>query len=814
MVEKKNALKRNRAHARLAGRSLMIALFLGLGTAFLPHAEPASAPGQSSSGGALRVDVELVTLEVVVLDKKGNPARDMKKEDFRLFEDGKQQQIMTFDAVSENTDQPMPTSLSDVEDQNNRGKIVLILFDDSTITPSQSKQTRDAAEKYVKQHMRPWDLFGVATYGRSLKVVQNFTRDAGKIVEAIRLPAASYATPVGPGAPRNEQQLENFPGQRGRNSGLDSLGQNPATSQEAMFRAMTLLRNLNLLASSLSRVKGRKSVFLFSEDFSITGDGQTELRNAVDSAQRSNVSFFTIDAKGLNSRFGPQGSQGFLRSPKTGTSSGSERSGFFSLRALSQRLIPMTDLINTSAGASMFQQKGGGGQGAGGQQGGGQGTGGAGQGRGGQSGSSPGGNEGGNNNSGFGNNQPGSRSNNDPNASQNRNDPFGNRDNVGRDNMDQFRQQAVMDNILRSLALESGGQAIFNTNNFNEGLDRVDLELSNYYVLGFQSSNPKRDGKFRKLEVKTDEKGVKLKYRKGYTDPRPLDVLAGSKGERSLMSAISSPTPANQLPVLFRPVYFYDSPELVRIPVSAKIRRGTIELKKKGSQLVNAVNVMGVAYAEDGSVAARFSEIMNIAVDKDKEDLFRGQDIAYRNYFKLRPGKYQLKFAVADEKGKVGTAEQALAIPPMPSSGIAASSLVVSQQMAYLPELIQSLQARLLDESDPLIYKGIQISAPVENQLSRQHPAVVFYKLYNLKSSEDDTGLTAKVQLIDEKGKANTFPPIALKELAYPSGNGEVAIGFNLPVKDLAPGKYQLTVETVDTAAKQSVSNQTELVLE
>jgi hypothetical protein len=560
-------------------------------------------------------------------------------------------------------------------------------------------------------------------------------------------------------------------------------------------------------------VKGRKSIFLFSEDFSITGDGQTELRSAVDSAQRANVSFFTIDAKGLNSSFAPQGSHGFLRTPGTGISSGSVRAGLFSLKALSERLLPVAELIQTPAVASMFQQKGGGGQGTTGQPGGGQGTGGTGQGRGGQTGGSTTGNDGGSN-TGFGNNQPGSRSNNDPNASQNRNDPFGNRDNTGREDIDRFGQQAVMDNILRSLALESGGQAIFNTNNFNEGLDKVDLELSNYYVLGFQSSNPKRDGKFRKLEVKTEAKGLKLKYRKGYADPRPLDVLAGSKGERSLMSAISSPTPVNQLPVLFRPIYFYDSPEMVRIPVSAKIRRGTIELKKKGSQRVNAVNVMGVAYAEDGSVAARFSETMNIAIDKDKEELFRNQDIPYRNYFKLRPGKYQLKFAVADEKGKVGTAEQTLAIPPIPSSGMAASSLVVSQQMAYLPELIQSLQARLLDESDPLIYKGIEISAPVENQLSRQYPAVIFYKLYNLKSSGENTGLTAKVQLIDEKGKANDFPPIALKDLAYPSGNGEVAVGFNLPVKDLAPGKYKLTVETVDTAVNQSVSNQTELVVE
>ena len=370
-----------------------------------------------------------------------------------------------------------------------------------------------------------------------------------------------------------------------------------------------------------------------------------------------------------------------------------------------------------------------------------------------------------------------------------------------------------MENILRSLASETGGLPIFNTNNLNQGLDKVDLELSNYYVLGFSSTNPKRDGKYRKLEVKSDVKGLKLKHRNGYVDPRPADALAGSKGERSLMSAISSPTPITQLPVSFRPVFFYDSPQLARVPISARIQRGTIELKKKGGLMVNAVDVMGVAYAEDGSVAARFSETLNLAIEKEREELFRNSDIPYRNYIKLRPGKYQLKLAIADEKGKVGTSEQTLAVPPMPA-GLASSSLVVSQEMTQLPDLIKNMQTRLLDEADPLIFKGIQILPPVGNTVRRENPIAVFYKLYNLEGNEGSRSLTANVQIIDEKGQVSEIPPMDLDEAAYPTGPSEVAIGFNLPLKDLPPGKYQLKVETVDKAKNQSITSQTDMVVQ
>jgi VWFA-related protein len=751
-------------------------------------------------GSRLRVDVDLVTIEVIAQDKKGTPMLNLKKEDFRVYEDGKQQEIMSFDAVSDKASEPMPTSLKDIDDSNRRGKVVLILFDDSNITASQIQMSREAAEKYVKQHMRPWDFFGVASYGLSLKIAQNLTHDADKVVAAIRQPAMSHAeTRFGQGISREDQNRVGVAGQRGQTNRQDPFGRNQALDQQAKFRSTVLLRTLGQLSGSMARVKGRKSVLLFSEDFALASDAQVELRNTIQAAQRANVAFYSIDARGLNSLGGAN--QGSLVPPEAPARSAFREGGGSWLGAFTR---PAAFVQAQGVG------QGGGGQGGGGQSGGGQ------AGGGGQTGGSPGGTQGGGTqgggqtggtgNTGFGNNT-GGRNPNDPGGR-------GQQDQFGEQNrFEQFQQQAMMENILRSLASETGGLPIFNTNNLNQGLDKVDLELSNYYVLGFSSANPKRDGKYRKLEVKSDVKGMKLKHRNGYVDPRPPDALAGSKGERSLMSAISSPTPLTQLPVSFRPVFFYDSPQLARVPISARIQRGTIELKKKGGLMVNAVDVMGVAYAEDGSVAARFSETLNLAVEKEREELFRNSDIPYRNYIKLRPGKYQLKLAIADEKGKVGTAEQTLAVPPMPA-GLASSSLVVSQEMTQLPELIKNMQTRLLDEADPLIYKGIQILAPVGNTVRRENPIAVFYKLYNLEGNEASRSLTANVQIIDEKGQVSELPPMELEEAAYPTGPSEAAIGFNLPLKDLAPGKYQLKVETVDKAKNQSITSQAEMVVQ
>ena len=69
-------------------------------------------------------------------------------------------------------------------------------------------------------------------------------------------------------------------------------------------------------------------------------------------------------------------------------------------------------------------------------------------------------------------------------------------------------KQALADAGLRTLAEETGGIAIVNQNDFDKGLKRIDAETSDYYVLGYYSSNPDPLRKTRKIEVRTKRDGV------------------------------------------------------------------------------------------------------------------------------------------------------------------------------------------------------------------------------------------------------------------------------------------------------------------
>jgi len=365
-------------------------------------------------------------------------------------------------------------------------------------------------------------------------------------------------------------------------------------------------------------------------------------------------------------------------------------------------------------------------------------------------------------------------------------------------------------NILRSMASETGGLAIFNTNNFNELLDKVSQQLDNYYVLGFVSNNPKRDGKLRKLEVKTNLKRVSVKHRESYLDPRPIDVLAGSKGEKALAKALASSTTSDQLPLTFRATYFYDESGIARVPIEASLQTTSIELKKKGSNLAGDLNVMGIAYAENGAVAARFSETVQLLFAKEKEEAFRKQRLTYENYFKLRPGKYLLKLAFADEKGRVGSMEKSLAIPALPKSSLAASSLVLIDRLDQLPELVKNIQSQLLDETNPLLYQGFQVTPSVDNKLATDTPVRVFYKIYNLSAAQQEKKFVAKVSLTAESGEQEAFPELSIDDNVISTGKTEAAVGLSFSFGNLAPGNYKLAIETSEIVSNQSVSVQTD----
>jgi VWFA-related protein len=91
--------------------------------------------------------------------------------------------------------------------------------------------------------------------------------------------------------------------------------------------------------------------------------------------------------------------------------------------------------------------------------------------------------------------------------------------------VDQRRLAAKLD-ILRTLADSTDGIAVLNNNNLDRGLKRIADDLTSYYLLGYYTSNPKLDGRFRSIKVRVKQPGVDVRARRGYRMPTLNEVGA------------------------------------------------------------------------------------------------------------------------------------------------------------------------------------------------------------------------------------------------------------------------------------------------
>jgi hypothetical protein len=128
--------------------------------------------------------------------------------------------------------------------------------------------------------------------------------------------------------------------------------------------------------------------------------------------------------------------------------------------------------------------------------------------------------------------------------------------------------------------LDSGGDFI-ELADADSRLEKLDRQISNYYTLGFHSSNPRHEGKLRKLKVKVALKGATVLYRSEYQDRQPADLLESSQQEKALSAALVEHGAESNLPVIFRPVYFYESPQSARVFIASRIGMETIVFKKR-----------------------------------------------------------------------------------------------------------------------------------------------------------------------------------------------------------------------------------------
>ncbi len=217
--------------------------------------------------------------------------------------------------------------------------------------------------------------------------------------------------------------------------------------------------------------------------------------------------------------------------------------------------------------------------------------------------------------------------------------------------------------VLYALAKGTGGFEIFNTNDFLQGLEKVAKEMNEYYNLGYTPPSQTHDGSYHKIKVKVDRAGVIVRYRTGYFDVKSPDLLKGKPEGKALEERVASPQ-AGEIPVSLSAPYFYVEPGVARVNLALSVPGSSIDFEKQKGGFHSDVNVLGIAYRENGSVAARFSDTVKLDYQKKELKDFAKSSFDYQNTFNIAPGSYTLKLVLSAGGEKFGKYVVPLVVEP------------------------------------------------------------------------------------------------------------------------------------------------------
>jgi VWFA-related protein len=570
-------------------------------------------PGYSESADeqkaeiVLRATTRLVLVDLVALDRNGEPIPNLNQSDFMVTEDGTPQKIATFSFHSLETDaknRKLPPLLQPHVTSNNAqlrepdAPAVVLLLDGLNTAGSDQLQVKRQMLRYLAAHYDPRVKIAVLTLTGELHVLQDFTADPRLLQSALEKYRALTPAAARAGGGRNVteatnnilQQMPILSPQAGSPGGsqntLDpaihrsSGGANSSLGEQIAYlmqrfenetqnyardeRVRITLSALGEVSRYMAGQKGRKSLLWFSASFPISVSGfdavdldtnriyADQVRQVTNLLSDAHVAIYTIDARGLT----------------TG------KLGDVTERGQTTRIAGPE--ANRALEAETYQR---------------------------------------------------------------------------------FNEEATMEQA----ALDTGGQ-FFRDNDLGRAIETSIRDTSTYYLLGYYPTKKKWDGKFRKIVVKTSRPDVHLRYRSGYFATDPQDWRKNG-GEEALTSAVKKDALV-ATEVLFFARALPPAPKAdLKVEFLVDPRTISFETAAENERYCN-LRFEVQSFSADGKLVKADVQTAEAPLRPETFDRVEKQGLPMSMDVKLPAGHYVLKLGVRDNRtGLFGTAELPVDIP-------------------------------------------------------------------------------------------------------------------------------------------------------
>ena len=368
-----------------------------------------------------------------------------------------------------------------------------------------------------------------------------------------------------------------------------------------------------------------------------------------------------------------------------------------------------------------------------------------------------------------------------------------------------YNEVRLAQDSLRTMSDETGGFAVVNRNDFETAFQRIVDDNSSYYMLGYYSSNERRDGRFRKIEVRLKNRpGLVVRARKGYVAPRgraPETKAAAKEGASpELKEALESPLPLPGLPLAVTASVFKGPGAKGSVVISTFIHGGSLPMTESNGMFKNDLEIVGIATDDKGKSFTTDRNTVNLKMKAETANRVKATGFRVIQSLDLAPGRYLLRVGVKEANTRTaGMVTYDLEVPEFTKAPLTMSDIALTSAMSGAAPTIRP--------KDPL-----EKLLPGPLTTYREFPAIdevaLFTEVYDNIKLAHKTEIVATVKAEGGQTVWESREEHDSSELAGSAGG----YGFQarVPLNKLAPGLYVLRVEaTARVGDRATVSKET-----
>ncbi len=364
---------------------------------------------------------------------------------------------------------------------------------------------------------------------------------------------------------------------------------------------------------------------------------------------------------------------------------------------------------------------------------------------------------------------------------------------------------------LYALAGDTGGKALFDNNDLTQGIVQAQESISDYYVIGYYTSNTARNGHFRRVKISLNQDTTaKLDYRQGYYADKEFSHFTTVDKERQLEDALMLEDPITDLSIAMEIDHFQLNRAEYFVPIIVKIPGRELALAKRGGAEHTLIDFVGeIKDLVGGTTVSNVRDNVNIKLtDATAAELAR-RPIEYDTGFTLLPGKYMIKFlARDDETGRIGTYQTTFVIPNLnkEAAHVPISSVVLSSQRVDLKDALFNAEKnkdRTKEEGvNPLVQNGQKLIPSVTRVFRQNQNMYVYLQAYE-QGVTGPQPLVAFVSFYHEQTKTFETQPMEMTS-GLNNRLQTMPFSFSIPMSQVPPGEYDCQISVLDPTGKKA----------